>query len=246
MNPNAFAASEIDGVYRAIRERRDMRHFLPTPIPPDQLERFIRAAHHAPSVGLMQPWRFVRILDPDLRRRIHAHVDDERMRTAEALGQRADEFMRLKVEGMLECAEVLVVALMEGRDAYVFGRRTMPAMDLASASCAIQNFWLAARAEGIGVGWVSLFDPAHVRVLCGMPEDSAPIAVLCVGHVERFYAKPMLEEEGWDVRRPLADMLYEDAWGRPAAPRVVPAQAGTQVSDAPESPGELGPPPARG
>lgn len=216
MNENAFAASEIDGVYRAIRERRDMRHFLPVPIPPDQLERFLRAAHHAPSVGMMQPWRFLRIADPDLRRRIHAHVDEERMRTAEALGRRGDEFMRLKVEGMLECAEVLVVALMDGRDGYVFGRRTMPAMDLASASCAIQNFWLAARAEGIGVGWVSLFDPEHVRALCGMPEGSAPIAVLCVGHVERFYAKPMLEEEGWDVRRPLADMLYEDAWGRPA------------------------------
>ncbi|QGZ38182.1 cob(II)yrinic acid a,c-diamide reductase [Pseudoduganella flava] len=213
MSEHAFPPEQIDGVYRAIRERRDMRHFLPAPIPPEQLARFIAAAHCAPSVGLMQPWRFIRIADRDLRRRIHAHVDAERARTAEALGQRADEFMRLKVEGILDCAEVLVVALMDEREKYVFGRRTMPRMDLASAACAIQNFWLAARAEGIGVGWVSLFEPEFLRELCGMPAGAEPIAVLCVGHVREFYPAPMLEVEAWDKRRPLAEMVYEDAWG---------------------------------
>ena len=226
MNPNAFAPSEIDGVYRAIRERRDMRHFLATPIDPEQLERFIGAAHQAPSVGLMQPWRFIRIVDRQLRRDIHAHVDEERVQTAHALDQRAQEFMRLKVEGILECAEVLVVALMDKREPYIFGRRTMPQMDLASASCAIQNFWLAARAEGIGVGWVSLFDPQRLRELCRMPDDSAPIAVLCVGHVDRFYPEPMLQTEGWDTRRPLSGMVYEDTWGRPAAVSDGPPDAG--------------------
>ncbi|WP_323145057.1 5,6-dimethylbenzimidazole synthase [Massilia phyllosphaerae] len=216
MNTNAFSPAEIDGVYRAIRERRDMRHFLPTPIAPEQLERFIGAAHQAPSVGLMQPWRFIRIADSRLRRQIHAHVEDERVQTAHALDQRAQEFMRLKVEGILECAELLVVALMDDRESYVFGRRTMPQMDLASASCAIQNFWLAARAEGIGVGWVSLFDPQRLRELCNMPDGSAPIAVLCVGHVEQFYPAPMLEAEGWDKRRPLSGLIYEDTWGKPA------------------------------
>jgi 5,6-dimethylbenzimidazole synthase len=224
MNPNAFSPPEVEGVYRAIRERRDMRHFLPVPIEPEQLERFIGAAHQAPSVGLMQPWRFIRIIDRRLRQDIHAHVDDERMQTAHALDQRAQEFMRLKVEGILECAELLVVALMDKREPYVFGRRTMPQMDLASASCAIQNFWLAARAEGIGVGWVSLFDPQRLRELCNMPDGSAPIAVLCVGHVERFYPAPMLEAEGWDTRRPLSAMVYEDTWGRsPAASDGTPA-----------------------
>jgi 5,6-dimethylbenzimidazole synthase len=217
MHINAFSPAEIDGVYRAIRERRDMRHFLPTPIAPEQLERFIGAAHQAPSVGLMQPWRFIRIADSRLRRQIHAHVEEERVQTAHALDQRAQEFMRLKVEGILECAELLVVALMDDRESYVFGRRTMPQMDLASASCAIQNFWLAARAEGIGVGWVSLFDPQRLRELCSMPDGSAPIAVLCVGHVEQFYPAPMLEVEGWDKRRPLSDLIYEDTWGNPAA-----------------------------
>lgn len=217
MNPHAFSPSEIDGVYRAIRTRRDMRHFLPTPLEPGQLERFVTAAHQAPSVGLMQPWRFIRIADRELRRRIHASVEDERVRTADALGQRSADFMRLKVEGILECAEVVVVALMDKREPYVFGRRTMPHMDLASASCAIQNFWLAARAEGIGVGWVSLFDPERIRALCKMPDGSEPIAVLCVGHVAEFYPAPMLETEGWDKRRPVSAMMYVDTWETPAA-----------------------------
>jgi 5,6-dimethylbenzimidazole synthase len=218
MTTNAFSPTEIDGVYRAIRERRDMRHFLDTPIDREQLERFVAAAHSAPSVGLMQPWRFIRITDPELRARIHAHVEQERLLTAHALGQRADEFMRLKVEGILQCAEVLVVGLMDKREPYVFGRRTMPQMDLASAACAIQNFWLAARAEGIGVGWVSLFDPQCVRDMCEMPPDSLPIAVLCVGHVEAFYPASMLEMEGWDKRRRLSDILYENKWEDSASP----------------------------
>lgn len=212
MNEHAFPPEEIAGVYRAIRERRDMRHFLPTPIEPAQLARFLDAAHRAPSVGLMQPWRFIRIADRALRERIHAHVEEERLLTALALEQRADDFMRLKVEGILDCAEVLVVGLMDKREPHVFGRRTMPQMDLASASCAIQNFWLAARAEGIGVGWVSLFDPLRIRSLCRMPPGSQPIAILCVGQVEAFYRAPMLEEEGWDRRRPLSGMLYQDSW----------------------------------
>ncbi|MDP5008133.1 MAG: 5,6-dimethylbenzimidazole synthase, partial [Glaciimonas sp.] len=169
-NPHAFATEEINGVYRAIRERRDVRHFKPGIITSEQLMHFIAAAHNAPSVGLMQPWRFIRITNSSLRQQIHQHVNAERILTAQALNQRADEFMQLKVEGILTCAEVLVVGLCDQRENFIFGRRTMPEMDLASAACAIQNFWLAARAEGIGVGWVSLFDPAHLRTLCAMPE----------------------------------------------------------------------------
>jgi 5,6-dimethylbenzimidazole synthase len=216
MNPNQFSPAEIDAVYRAIRERRDMRHFIDQPLEPGVLARLIQAAHWGPSVGFMQPWRFIRIADADLRRAIHRDVDEERARTAEALGERSDDFMRLKVEGILQCAELLVVGLMDKRDQFVFGRRTMPEMDLASASCAIQNFWLAARAEGIGVGWVSLFDPQRLRQLCRMPEGSQPIAILCVGHVEAFYPAPMLQTERWDERRKLQDIVFENAWGRPA------------------------------
>jgi 5,6-dimethylbenzimidazole synthase len=216
-NLHKFSECEIDGVYRAIRERRDMRHFAARPLDPAQLLRFIEAAHAAPSVGYMQPWRFIRIVDAALRQQFFEHVNEERILTADALGERAEDFMRLKVEGILACAELLVVALTDQRDKYVFGRRTMPEMDLASASCAIQNFWLAARAEGIGVGWVSLFDPEKVRALCGMPADSRPIALLCVGHVDAFYPEPMLQTERWDKRRDMGELVFQDVWGADAS-----------------------------
>lgn len=215
MSTDRFSESEIRGVYRAIRERRDMRHFNSLPIDPEQLVRLLEAAHLAPSVGFMQPWRFIRVTDMELRRDIHRHVDEERILTAEALGCRADEFMRLKVEGILSCAELLIVGLADKRESYIFGRRTMPEMDLASASCAIQNMWLAARAEGLGLGWVSLFDPAWLRTRCRMPEGSHPIAILCIGHVDGFYPAPMLEIEAWDNRRSLNEIVFTDYWDNP-------------------------------
>ncbi|MET3431524.1 5,6-dimethylbenzimidazole synthase [Herbaspirillum seropedicae] len=212
MNPHRYAQPEIEAIYRVIRERRDMRHFLPDAVAPELLERLLQAAHHAPSVGFMQPWRFLRIRSAALRRQIHALVEQERIATAQALGQREQEFMRLKVEGILECGEVLVAALMDQRERHVFGRRTMPQMDLASLSCALQNMWLAARAEGLGMGWVSLFDPAALAQLLRMPDGAAPVAVLCLGHVPAFYDKPMLEQEQWAARQPLADLVFDDHW----------------------------------
>src|SRR5262249_18223973 len=158
-----FTAEEVAAIYRVVALRRDMRHFLPDPLDETLLERLLGAAHLAPSVGFMQPWRFIRIRDRELRQEIHALVEAERNPTAHALGERAGEFMRLKVEGIRECAEVLVVALTHDRDQHVFGRRTMPEMDLASVACAIQNLWLVARAENVGMGWVSLFDPEALR-----------------------------------------------------------------------------------
>lgn len=217
-HPHQFEQHEADALYRVMRARRDMRHFLPGPIDPEQLGRFLDAAHCAPSVGYMQPWRFVRITDPALRRALYDHVQAERALTAQSIGERAEEFMRLKVEGILACGELLVVGLVDGRERYVFGRRTMPEMDLASASCAIQNFSLAARAEGVGVGWVSMFDPERVRALCQMPEGSTPMALLCVGHVAAFYPEPMLQTERWDSRRPVEDIVYENVWGGPQHP----------------------------
>jgi 5,6-dimethylbenzimidazole synthase len=207
-----FSDAERAAVYRAIAERRDMRHFKPDPIDAATLARLLNAAHCAPSVGLMQPWRFIRVNDRGLRERIHALVEQERRRTAEALGERQDEFMRLKVQGVLECGELLVAALCEGREQHIFGRRTLPEMDLASVSCAIQNLWLAARAEGLGMGWVSLFDPVELARLLHMPEGSLPIAVLCLGHVEAFYPGPMLELTGWAKARPLSELMFVDRW----------------------------------
>jgi 5,6-dimethylbenzimidazole synthase len=207
-----FTPEEIATVYRVMRMRRDMRHFLPDPLDDALLRRLLGAAHMAPSVGLMQPWRFIRIRDPALRSSIHALVEAERIKTAQALAEREDEFMRLKVEGILECGELLVAALADGREAHVFGRRTMPEMDLASVACAIQNLWLAARAENVGMGWVSLFDPQALRVLIHMPEGSRPVAVLCLGYVPAFYENPMLEEAKWAHRFELEHMVHVDYW----------------------------------
>jgi 5,6-dimethylbenzimidazole synthase len=213
-----FTREEIDTLYRVMSARRDMRHFSSEPLDAALLERLLAAAHLAPSVGLMQPWRFIRIRDRELRERIHALVDRERLKTAEALGERGDDFMRLKVEGIRECGEVLVAALAPDRERHVFGRRTMPEMDLASVACAIQNLWLAARAEGIGMGWVSLFEPEDLRVLLRMPAGARPVAVLCLGHVPEFYPRPMLEMRQWTEGCRLASVVHTDYWDdqRPA------------------------------
>ena len=210
-----FPDRDIAAVYRAIEMRRDMRHFLPTALEPALLRRLLGAALRAPSVGFMQPWRFIRIADEGLREAIHALVREEQERTADACNERAATVRSLKLEGILECGEVLVAALPEGRERYVLGRRTMPEMDLCSLACAIQNMWLAARAEGIGLGWVSIFDPARLAELLQMPPDARPAAVLCLGEVAEFYPQPMLETVGWDQQRSAGEVLFEDHWGNP-------------------------------
>lgn len=213
MTDYAFTAPQRRAVYRVIAERRDMRRFVPgAEVPEDVLTRLLQAAHAAPSVGLMQPWRFIRITDGQLRQRIHALVDEERALTGAALGPREAEFLALKVEGIRECAELLVVSLCENRDSHIFGRRTLPQMDLASVSCAIQNLWLAARCEGLGVGWVSLFDPRRLADLLDMPSDAEPVAILCLGPVPEFPDRPALELDGWTTARPLTDFVWENRW----------------------------------
>jgi 5,6-dimethylbenzimidazole synthase len=214
MTGAAFSAIEQAAVYRAIFERRDMRHFSGGNVPDDQLQRLLLAAHHAPSVGLMQPWRFIRVRSQPRRLDLHALVEQERIVTAKALDEREDQFMKLKVQGILQAAEVLVVAMPPGREQHIFGRRTLPEMDLASAACAIQNMWLAARAEGLGMGWVSMFCPQALAKLMQMPDDCQPIAILCLGPVDAFYEQPMLQAEKWASRANLADMVFEDTWGQ--------------------------------
>ena len=212
MDKHKFSDAEIAGVYRAIAERRDMRHFIDKTVPADTLAKLLQAAHQAGSVGLMQPWRFIRISDVSLRHAVHQLVDQERRLTAKALDERESDFMQLKVEGILECAELLIVALPDKREQHIFGRRTLPEMDIASTACAIQNIWLAARAEGLGMGWVSLFDPQKLATLLKMPEGSQPIAILCLGHVEEFYSRPMLELENWAKGRALEEFVSENYW----------------------------------
>lgn len=216
--PHRYSDAELAAVYRVIAERRDMRHFHSDPVPDEVLQRILHAAHQAPSVGLMQPWRFIRISNSELREQIYALVEVERQLTAQAMGERASEFLRLKVEGVRDCAELWVASLMDQRERHVFGRRTLPEMDLASVACAIQNMWLAARAEGLGMGWVSLFDPQALAALLKIPAGGKPVAILCLGQVEEFYAAPMLQLEGWRTPQPLHEMLFENCWGSSATP----------------------------
>lgn len=217
-DPVDFSEADRETLYRVMRARRDMRHFSPdSTVDAAVLQRILSAAHTAPSVGLMQPWRFIRISDAALRCQIHALVETERQLTAQALGEHDEQFLRLKVEGVTDCAELWVAALMDHRESHVFGRRTLPEMDLASVACAIQNMWLAARAEGLGMGWVSLFDPVQLAALLNIPAGGKPVAILCLGPVPEFYPAPMLQLEHWRMPQPLDEMLFENSWERPAS-----------------------------
>jgi len=207
-----FNDGEREVLYRVIHARRDMRHFAGGHVSPETLRRILKAGHAAPSVGLMQPWRFIRITDRRLREYLARLVEAERLRTAEEMDERREEFLRLKVEGIRECAELIAVVIAPD-DGSVFGRRTMPeAMALASTACAIENMWLAARAENLGMGWVSFFEPEEVSRLLGCPEGAKPVALLCLGPVEDFYEVPMFEMEGWRGRVPLGEVLGENRY----------------------------------
>lgn len=211
-----FDAAERAAVYRAIETRRDVRtEFLPDPISDEILARLLRAAHCAPSVGLSQPWSFVLVRAPETRRRI-AEIFARRNAEAAAMfeGERAEQYRRLKLEG-IEVAplNVCVTADRTRGGPVVLGRTHQPDMDLYSAVCAVQNFWLAARAEGIGVGWVSILDPDDLKPVLGLPEHVAVVAYLCVGHVDRLHQRPELEARRWGARLPLGDLVFDERWG---------------------------------
>jgi len=209
--PN-FSEQERNTLYDVIYARRDMRHFVQGSVDRAVLSRILDAGHAAPSVGFMQPWRFVRITKTELREQLISLVEAEKVRTSDQMDARKAEFMRLKVEGIRDCAELIAVVLAPD-DGTVFGRRTMPEeMALCSTSCAIQNMWLAARAENLGMGWVSFFEPADVASLLHCPEGSKPIALLCLGPVKAFYDRPMLEKEGWRDRELMSSVLSENQY----------------------------------
>lgn len=214
MSQQIFSQQQADAVYQTIFARRDMRHFKKNsaPLPKEQLNRFLKAAHAAPSVGFMQPWRFIKITDSNIRQALQNMVEQERLQTAKAMDEKQADFLKIKVEGIADCSDLLVVCLTNAREPYIFGRRTMPYMDLASASCAIQNLWLAARAENIGMGWVSIFEPKDLARLLHLPKGAQAIAILCLGEVEAFYDRPMLEQENWDSRRELDSLIMENHW----------------------------------
>ncbi|HVB76254.1 MAG TPA: nicotinate-nucleotide--dimethylbenzimidazole phosphoribosyltransferase [Candidatus Nitrosotalea sp.] len=214
-----FSEAERDAVYRVIQERRDIRHFRPEPVSDQILHRLVWAAHRAGSVGFMQPWSFIVVRDPAPRRRLRDSAERQRLATAAAMGEdpsRVQEFLRIKVEGIIECSAVIVVTVDPTRGGnHVLGRYSDLETDAYSASCAIENLWLAARAEGVGVGWVSFFHPGEVQQALEIPPHVRPLALLCLGWPDAFPARPLLEQVGWETRRRLGDVVFGEAWGRP-------------------------------
>jgi 5,6-dimethylbenzimidazole synthase len=204
------------GLYKTILGRRDVRgQFKPDPVPPDVLGRVLTAAHHAPSVGFLQPWNFLLIRKAQQKDRIKQAFEKA---NAEARlmfeGEKRELYSKLKLEGILEAPVNLLVTCDPDRAGpVVIGRTHIPEMDRYSSVCAVQNLWLAARAEGLGVGWVSIFDPAIVKDILGVPERIVPVAYLCLGYVQAFFAKPELESAGWRQRLKLEDLLYFESWG---------------------------------
>ena len=202
-------------VYEAIYTRRDVRHFRADPLDDAVLRRILDAAHHAGSVGFMQPWNFIVIRDLDTRLRVRNIFDRENAAAAENYsGPRRQLYESLKLEGILESAVNICVTCDRARTDPVLGRNTMLDTDLYSTCCAVQNLWLASRAEGVGVGWVSIVCPHALSDLFGLPENVVPVAYLCVGYPQEFRERPMLEEVGWRERLPLDQVVFYERWGQ--------------------------------
>ena len=211
-----FSEPEREAVYRAIFERRDVRrNFLPRPIPEVVMKRLLTAAHHAGSVGFMQPWDFVVIRNPETKRAVKKlFVDANRKAARRYVGKKGELYRRLKLEGIQEAPINLCITCSRRRGgADVLGRSTVRATDLYSTCCAIQNIWLAARAEGIGVGWVSILDHEKLKRVIGVPKSVTVLAYLCVGYVSRFEAAPDLETAGWRNRIPVDQLIHYESWG---------------------------------
>ena len=213
----AFSEDERAAVYRAIFTRRDVRaQFTDKPVGEDVLLRLLTAAHHAPSVGFMQPWNFIVIRDDGVKQRAQgafAEANAEAMAMFET-GRRA-LYSSLKLEGIRQAPVSLCITCDRQRGGpVVLGRTHAPEMDLYSTVCAVQNLWLAARAEGIGVGWVSIFRDGALRSILGLPDGVVPVAWLCLGYIDELYEQPELAAKGWASRVPLEQLIYRDVWGQ--------------------------------
>ena len=210
--------SDVDRavIYRNILARRDVRgQFLPDPVPDDMLARILTAAHFAPSVGFMQPWSFVLVRDAAVKQRVHDAFTTANAEAADMFeGAQRETYKTLRLEGIVEAPINLCITCDRDRAGpVVIGRTHIKAMDIYSSVCAVQNLWLAARAEGLGVGWVSIFRQSAIREILQLPERVMPVAYLCIGKVSHFFDKPELEAAGWRPRLPLEELLHFDTWG---------------------------------
>lgn len=215
-----FSRAEKRGVYKAIYRRRDVRGpFLPNPIPDRLLRKLLDAAHHAGSVGFMQPWSFIVIRNEQIKNKVKALFDQANESAKKVFeGEKRERYSHLKLEGIVEAPVNICVTCDPTRNGpHVLGRHSIRETDVYSTCCAVQNLWLAARAEGIGVGWVSILDPVELLKVLGIPAHIIPVAYLCLGYVSEFLPRPELEAVGWLPRLPLEDLVFHDQWGRKSA-----------------------------
>jgi 5,6-dimethylbenzimidazole synthase len=210
-----FSEQERDAVYKAIHNRRDVRgQFKPDAVPDDVLSRILTAAHHAPSVGFMQPWDFIVVKNPEIKRLVKEGFEVANGEAAEMFaGDRQRIYRSLKLEGITEAPVGICITCDRKRTGpVVIGRTANPEMDLYSAVCAVQNLWLAARAENLGVGWVSIIHHDALRQALNIPPHITPIAYLCIGYVTFFHDRPELEKAGWLPRTDIESLIHYDQW----------------------------------
>lgn len=221
-NPAAWRFSDADraAIYRVIEGRRDVRRFRPDDIDDDLMERLLLAAHRAPSVGHSQSWRFVVVRDVTIRERAAALADRERLRQASLLDHdAAQRLLDLQLDGLREAPVGVVVACdRRVEPSRVLGRATFHDADQWSCACAIENLWLAARGEGVGVGWVTLFRPDDLSELVGLPAGVEPMGWLCVGWPDERSPVPSLERSGWSQRLGLYEVVLAERWSSATIP----------------------------
>jgi len=214
---NEFSEKEKEGFYKAIYSRRDVRtNFTSEPIDELVLTRILEAAHHAPSVGFSQPWNFILIKNIETRKKIKESFGKEKSRSSNLVEEpRRSKYLSYKLEGILESAINICVTYDPTKTgSFVIGRTSIPATGVFSVCCAVQNMWLAARTEGIGVGWVSILSNETLMDVLHIPDHVVPVAYLCLGHVTKFESKPDLERNGWLPRLELDDVIYYEKWAQ--------------------------------
>ena len=219
MNEHRFSQAERDALYRTIYSRRDVRsQFTPEPIDEEVLARVLMAAHHAPSVGFMQPWSFIIVRDTDVKQRVHALFQKAHEEATEMFeGEKRETYRNLKLEGILDSpVNICVICDRDRAGPVVLGRTHIPEMDVYSTVCAVQNLWLAARAEGLGMGWVSILDQDRLKAVLDIPENVVPVAYLCLGHVSHFKDQPELQKAGWRKRLALSQLVSFDGYDQDA------------------------------
>ena len=210
-----FSDEEKRGFYKAIYSRRDVRsHFTPKPIEDNILSKILHAAHHAPSVGFSQPWNFILIKDPETKKKIKESFEIEKDRSSQLVEEpKRSKYLSFKLEGILESPVNLCVTYDPSKfGPFVIGRTSIPEAGLYSVCCAIQNLWLSARTEGVGLGWVSILSNEILKDVLSLPEHVVPVAYLCLGYVDDFSEKPDLEKAGWLPRLDLKDVVYYEKW----------------------------------